>query len=262
MDGVIIPSRVIYDYELIYIEEGQLLLQYAGVDYLCKKGCFLLLRPGISHSFLRVWGELSQPHIHFDITYIPGCENIPVCFQDMDELTAEEQRNIRQDVFAEYPQQPFVTFANGNRALELFYEIVTRSSSDSDLIKKALLIQLLDMLIADNFPAALQKNNLMTLPVEVQAKNYIDAGLGMSYSLDNFASQFNYSKYHLERRFKARYGIPLLTYRNKQRMALAENMLKSESVSAVAEKLGFSTVFVFSRAYKSRFGYPPSKVRK
>ena len=84
------------------------------------------------------------------------------------------------------------------------------------------------------------------------------AGQGITFSLQDIAKQFNYSKYYLERRFKERYNISFISYRNNKRMMLAKTMLLNDSVSNVAEKLGFSSIYVFSRAFQNLFGYSPT----
>ena len=259
--GAVISRRVIYDYELIYIAEGEFVLRYAEIDYKCTAGKFILLRPGISHSFTEINEELSQPHIHFDLVYTADSDRIPVSFKDIDEFTEEERRQIREDVFAQYPPKPFVAFSDNKKALELFFAILTQPTP-SVLTQKSLLIQLIDLLIADNYPSVFRESAVLSLGVETQVKNYIDAGQGMSYELDDFARQFNYSKYHLERRFKLRYGVPLMTYRNERRLQLAKNMLGKENVSTVSEKMGFSSIYVFSRAFKNHFGISPRDLLK
>lgn len=115
------------------------------------------------------------------------------------------------------------------------------------------------MLIADNFEGTFEKNDT-TYPIESAVKDYIDAGQGMSLSLEDIAMQFDYSKYYLDRRFKDAYGISLIAYRNEKRMSLAKELLKEEAVSIVFEKMGFSSIYVFSRAFKNHFGIAPSKM--
>lgn len=252
-----IRRRIIFDYELIYIEEGSFILNYDDVDYSCTKGHFLLLRPGISHSFSQINEDLHQPHIHFDITHTSDSTHIPVSFKDIDTLTVEEQKKIRRDVFAQYPTTPYITFSEPRIALELFYKI-TNPSSTSVLTRKAALIQLLDMLISDNFPGIFQKNACLAQSIESQVKDYIDAGQGLTSQLEDIAKQFNYSKYYLDRCFKTRYGVSIMAYRNMQRMLRAREMLKHNSVSAVTDKMGFSSIYVFSRAFKKHFGVSPS----
>ena len=252
-----IRRRIIFDYELIYIEGGTFVLNNDDVDYTCTAGQFLLLRPGISHSFSQINEDLHQPHIHFDITHPSDSTQIPVSFKDIGNLNDEERKKIRKDVFAQYPTTPYISFSDTQAALRLFYRI-TNPSNLSALARKAALIQLLDMLISDNFPEVFQKNAPLAQSIESQVKDYIDAGQGLTSRLEDIAKQFNYSKFYLDRCFKVRYVVSIMAYRNMQRMRTAKEMLKHNSVSAVTEKLGFSSIYVFSRAFKNYFGVSPS----
>lgn len=258
--GTEIKRRIIFDYELIYIEYGQFVLNYNEIDYLCTEGQFVLLRPGVPHSFSQIHSDLSQPHIHFDITHTEDSTRIPVSFQDIDKFTEDEKKRIREDIFHAYPKTPFVTFADKEKVLPLFFEIVS-DAGISMLDRKAKLIQLIDMLIVHNFPDIL-KISESPYTIESHVKDYIDAGQGTTAHLDEIAKQFNYSKYHLERRFKEHYGISLIAYRNNRRMQLAKKLLKTESVSSVSEELRFSSIYVFSRAFKQHFGISPTEYKK
>lgn len=255
-----INQRIIYDYELIYIADGSFILCYDGIDYLCQKGQFILLRPGISHSFSGIDTDLHQPHIHFDLIHQTNSPQVPICFKDMDQLSPEEKAMIREDIFRQYPQVPLIAFFDQKAALSLFYRIVN-PPQPTPLTQKAFLMQLLDMLIGEHFPELLHGSERSISSIEVQMKHFIDAGQGLSSSLDDLARQFNYSKYHLERRFKARYGTTPMAYRNKKRLELAKELLKQESVSRVSEKLGFSSIYAFSRAFKNHFGFSPNKIK-
>lgn len=257
--GLIITKRIIFDYELIYIADGKFTLNYNGVDYKCGKGQFIFLCPCIPHSFSNINSNLTQPHIHFDITHMPDSKEVPVCFKDYKDLTSEEKIKIRKNIFNKYPKNPLITFSNKDSALQLFNKIIFEQQSA--LAQKGQLIQLLDMLIADNFPGLFKENN-SEKNIEMHLKNYFDAGQGMSSNLEDIAHQFNYSKFHLERRFKNRYGVSLISYRNNKRMQLAKTLLLNESITNVCEKLGYSSIYVFSRAFKNQFGISPSEYKK
>ena len=255
--GTTIARRIIFDYELIYVEDGEFILNYNETDYHCKKGQFLLLRPGISHSFTVTDADLAQPHIHFDMTHTPDSRQVPVCFKDLNTLENAERKNIREDIFQKYPQTPFIVFSDHQAALELFYAIVNHPKPSS-LAQKGLLVKLLDILIEDNFPDVFENNGNLIYSIEEQVKDYLDANQGLNAKLDDIAKLFNYSKCHLEHRFKDRYGISLIAYRNNRRMQSAKIMLATQSVSDVSDKLGFSSIYVFSRAFKNHFGISPS----
>ena len=112
----------------------------------------------------------------------------------------------------------------------------------------------------DNFPKLLQEEKQPN--VVYQIKDYIDAGNGLKMTLDDFAKSFFYDKFYLERKFKESFGVSLIEYRNKKRMELAKDLLKIHSVSQVSELIGYQSIYSFSRAYKSYFGYPPGNRKK
>ena len=255
-----IKRRIIFDYELIYIANGTFVICYNDVEYVCEKGQFVLIRPGIPHSFLTLETEVEQPHIHFDITHLVDSTQVPICFKDMDALTEKEKRWIRQDVFEAYPKTPVVQFTKQDKVLALFKQIVEKSEA-SMITQKAKFLQILEELIYDNFPNVLEQNQSVNF-VEKQVKSYIDAGQGLTAKLEDIAKQFNYSLYHLERRFKKRYGTGVAAYRNEVRMQRAKEMLKKSAVSEVSQQMGFSSIYVFSRAFKTHFGIAPTAFKK
>lgn len=255
-----IKRRIIFDYELIYIEDGECILTYNGIDYKIEKGNFILLRPDVTHSFWNVEKDLSQPHIHFDITHTENSPIVTVSFKDTNALTDEERHLIRDDLFADYPQTPLVFFSEKERILKNFYDIINMSDA-AMLSRKAKLIQIIEALISDNFTGLFNLKHSSRL-IEEQVKDYIDAGQGSAAKLDDISKQFSYSKYYLDRRFKERYGLGIIAYRNEKRMQRAKELLKTEAVSAVSEQLGFSSIYAFSRAFKSRFGFPPTDAKK
>ncbi|MBE6769081.1 MAG: helix-turn-helix domain-containing protein [Ruminococcaceae bacterium] len=256
--GTTIRRRIIFDYELLYVESGAFQLVCDGVAHPCCAGQFLLLRPGVPHSFEEIDAPLSQPHVHFDLAFSSRSARTPICFRDRDELREEEFALIQEDAFAAYPTVPYITFRNSEQAKALFYEII-HGGSLTPLARKAPFLLLLNMLIADNFPEAFVET-AGELAIAVQLKEFLDAGQGHAASLDELEQYFNYSKYHLEREFTKAFGTSLIAYRNRVRMEHAACLLKEKAVTAVAEELGFSSVYVFSRAFKRHFGYPPSAV--
>ena len=257
--GTSIKRRVIFDYELIYVERGEFTLHYNELDYIGAPGQFILLRPGIPHSFKEIKQDLSQPHIHFDMIYSETSSQIPISFKDIGEFTAEERNLIHKDIFEDYPQTPLVGFSDKQKALKLFYSVIRDPSSK--LAQKAGLIQLIDMLVSDNFPDCFSnKENVYNIAQQV--KDYIDAGQGLTAQLNDLERQFSYSKYHMERQFKKMYGKSLIAYRNEKRLQTAETLLQGHTVSFVSEILGYTSIYTFSRAFKQHFGLSPSAFQR
>ena len=51
VESCIIKTRVLYDYELIYVRSGRCRITVDDTPHLCKKNDAVLLRPGVPHSF-------------------------------------------------------------------------------------------------------------------------------------------------------------------------------------------------------------------
>ena len=259
--GSIIKRRIIFDYELIYIEDGGMIFSYDNVTYPCEKGQFILIRPGIPHSFDCREQALRQPHIHFDMIYTADSKKTPISFKDLPAMSPAEKALIRPDLFGDFPRTPFVFFENTEHALALFYRIIDCVCAGQALEAKGLLTTLLAALIRDNFASCLNQKE-PTWGIARQLKDFIDATHGVGIDLDALEKQFSYSKFHLERQFQREYGVSLIAYVNKKKMHLAQELLTEKSVSQVAEAVGFSSIYAFSRAFKNRFGIPPSEYQK
>ena len=81
-------------------------------------------------------------------------------------------------------------------------------------------------------------------------------------TLEDFEKRFSYSRFYLEREFKAEYGISIIAYRNERALNSAAELLRDHSISGIAEALGFSSIYAFSRAFRTRFGLSPTEYRK
>ena len=255
-----INRRVILDYELIYIKKGEFTLEYDGTDHNCKSGDFLFIQPGIRHSFKNINFDLSQPHIHFDMIYDDKSAKRFISFKDFDDLTECEKRLIHKDIFKGGKQTPFISFSNTQKALELFYTVIN-SNDKKQLKTRAAMLQITDMIIEDNLLSKTEYSGGYEYSVCQQIKDYIDSGQGLDTSLCEYEKQFSYSKYYIEKQFKKSFGTSLIAYRNKKRMELAKEMLKSYNISTVSERLGFSSIYSFSRAFKNHYGICPSKIK-
>ncbi len=253
-----ILRRIIYDYEILFVESGEFVLNYDNIDYTCLPGDFILIRPAISHSFTIV-KNLSQPHIHFDLSYAHDSEKIGVSFKDIDRFSKEEKKGIRPDIFAPAPLVPKITFKNNAEARSLFYSIVNHDETNS-LDQKGLMLRFLGLVFADNFPSVL--NKVETASIAWQIKTFIDETKAWSFSLEDFANYFSYDKFYIERSFKKEFSQSIISYRNEVRMQEAVNLLKTQSVSQTAYDLGFNSIFSFSRAFKNYYGFSPTLYKR
>lgn len=257
LSGHNIARRIIYDYELIYLEKGEFTLVYADKPYHCKTGDIIFIRPEIPHAFILDRGEISQPHIHFDITHRPQSENIPISFKDLPTMTVDEKNWIHKDYFSSYAPTPIISVNDKDKFLELFYKIISKDTHP--ILKKALMIEVLSSVISANYQDLLESNSSHN--VAHQIRDYLDAGNGLEMSLSDFSKCFFHSKFYLDKKFKECFGSGIIEYRNKKRLDTSNELLRTLSVTEVADRLGYQSIYAFSRAYKNHFGISPRKAK-
>ena len=96
--------------------------------------------------------------------------------------------------------------------------------------------------------------------VEVRARAYLDQMEGFSMRMDTLCADLGYTREYITRKFTAAYHLTPKQYFNRRRMQFAlEELCRGVRVSTVAEALGFSTPYAFSKAFKLHFGLSPEK---
>ena len=88
-------------------------------------------------------------------------------------------------------------------------------------------------------------------------QNHLDGSL----SISQMAAMAGMSESNFRRRFHQVTGISPKRFHVRLRLTWADHMLRSArmTVSEVAYKLGFSSPFHFSRAFRDFYGHPPSQ---
>ena len=251
-------QRIILDYEIIYIESGSFQLTYNHRAYTCKAGDVVLFCPNVPHA-LSSDQTVEQPHIHFDIQYDANSERTFICFRDLTELSAQERCLIRENIFPQLSHTPLLKLHDKAAFLELFYKVIDAPDHQS-LSCKAHLLALLETLIANNVPGALEQAP-QPGSITSQIKEFLDANYCRNISLTALEKQFSYSKFYIEKCFKKETGLSVIQYRNQKRMVAAPELLKSHSVAETGQILGYSSIYAFSRAFTAFYGESPSKYK-
>lgn len=96
------------------------------------------------------------------------------------------------------------------------------------------------------------------------AKHYIESNYHKEISLKQIAREVGISEFHFSRTFRKLFLITPHQYLLKTRMHHAEKLLRSGnlSVSEVANAVGYSDLFSFSKSFKKNVGISPSYLVK
>ncbi|WP_141505110.1 AraC family transcriptional regulator [Paenibacillus luteus] len=106
--------------------------------------------------------------------------------------------------------------------------------------------------------------NLRQPDVIGQVVRYIEEHHRHNLSLESIAEQFNYSPRHLSSRFKGEKGVSLIEYMIRFRLQHAKELLRCTEAPLrdIAEEVGYSDVYYFSRLFRKYNGQSPIRFRK
>ncbi len=123
-------------------------------------------------------------------------------------------------------------------------------SGDSDLVAHTI------GFLLSRLPKALTQTDSLAQ----KTRDMLDRFEAKMPDMDTIARQLGYTREHITRNFSNVYHTTPKKYYNQRRMDLAlEKLLGGAKVKNVAEELGFSTPYAFSKAFKTHFGLSPEK---
>jgi AraC-like DNA-binding protein len=258
-------SRVIFDYELIYLKNGQALVTILDKTYHAVPGDIILLRPRIRHT-LATLGDIPvrQPHIHFDFFYRPDSPNVTVNLTPIDAIPLPEMKFFRDDILDDFiPSFPDRLHLDDPSEFEnILFQIIHEYEQRNpffNIVTKGLFLQLwaivLEMIyISENKTPPLVVNRI---------KEYLEQNLDREVVMDELSRIFHLNSIYLSRIFKKSIGISPKQYHTMARINKAKEMIQNSkySLSEIAYRLGFSGIHSFSRYFKNEEGIPPSSYR-
>ena len=98
----------------------------------------------------------------------------------------------------------------------------------------------------------------------LRGRDYLEANLGRKLLLAETARAAWLSAFHFHRAFREVFGEAPHQYTVRRRLESAADALRSsaEPVTVIALRCGFETPSSFATAFRKRFGYAPSAIRK
>ena len=95
-------------------------------------------------------------------------------------------------------------------------------------------------------------------------KRYIEKNLREKITLDKLSLALHCSKVTLTESFRKEFGITIMQFVQRERMNMAENMLRDTtmSITEIADHCGFSDIEYFSKCFKTSHGVSPSEWKK
>lgn len=140
-----------------------------------------------------------------------------------------------------------------------------REDLSSMLMVKSLLLKLISIYIQEGNKCTNPSNPILCFNEKISyILHYIQKNLSKPLNNQLLAEELNFHPNHFIRFFKTSLGISPMKYILRLRMKEAEFLLISSylSISEIGERVGYTNIYHFSKAFKQYMGYSPSEYRQ
>lgn len=267
-----LEERLIFDFEIVYIMEGEARVYVDGQEYTGTPGDVFFFRPNKIHAMKSV-GEVSlrQPHVHFDFFYQDDSEQVYVPVWRFTDY-GEDIRFLRSDIsgpsFLDIPNK--LTLRDQSRFESILFKIIRQyeyMSPYNALLLKSSMLELIAYLLEEKGVSE-QIVSTAQLPIEnierlEFARNYICDHINQNITLDEISVVTGFSRNYFAKLFQDQYGISPMQFHKNLRIERAKQMLifSEESITDIASSLGYNNIHTFSRAFKQSTHCNPSDFR-
>ncbi|MBE6631863.1 MAG: AraC family transcriptional regulator [Ruminococcaceae bacterium] len=253
------PAHLHYDLSLVltYFKKGRGDITIDGVHYEIEAGDIILLNPYELHCCTvdnDVYHERIALYIYETILSPFQCENVGFF-----KAFYERENGYGNRIPAEA-----VISSGSAEKLEHVLELTKKGDEESIVLAKCAIIELLSLINHSLVP-------YMQTDLPPNAKNstvesilkYLNQNFTEDIKLEDIASKFYISKYHLCRIFREHVGATLWEYVTFRRlMAFNDLVRKKCSLEDAAYKVGFRNYSNFYRLYKKYMKFTPSQFKQ
>ena len=268
-----IRNRKIYDHEFLYCLGGKSYMTIEDRKYDIQEDSLVLVKPDMHHSFIM---DENNPAVmlwvHFDYIYREDVTSL-------DELLASRQSVLYS---TKLPLEKFIrpepVFENGYRFPELitvkqnlimadiFKKIVSAYMGSVHLWQlecKILLLKIFELILQQTSKVKNIRSESNSSSIKL-IKNYIKKNCYRKISVKELANVAGLSRDYTGKLFKRETGKTLTGYINEIRIQKAKELLYATdlSITNLAEIVGFSDVYYFSKVMKQYEGVSPANWRK
>jgi AraC-like DNA-binding protein len=229
-------------YQIVFPRHGELYLTIEGRDGAVGPHGWAVIHPAMAHSFWAaetsrfLVAELPAPVLdaacaQLDIATIRSTVYLP-----LSERSPALRDLLAGEVAAGGPASPFAADALANYTA-------------------ALLAQALSTRITSPAPPR--------RAIAERARDYRDAHACTPLRLADVVAAAGTSTAHLQRSFRAAFGVSIVAYLHERRLQTAQHLLRTTDlpIDAVAEAVGFASQSAFTRLFHRAIGLPPARYR-
>lgn len=236
-------GRVLQEYQLVFITEGNGVLETRSESYVVKQGSILLIRPGQWH---RYRPQFSTGWTEFYIGFSGSMATHLFQHVDLKELPIVYHSDRQHTI------------------LELFHriiELVRKEEPGVQQVVSGLVVQMLGVLVAQQKQRLFSGKHIETIiqDVRLSMRNRIYDDV----SVEQLAEAHHVAYSYFRKMFKRYVGVSPHQYQLDLKVLRARELLVStdKSITEIAFDLNFQSLQYFTRLFKKKTGISPSDLR-
>ena len=237
-----------YYFHYMYVLSGKGKVIIDGHEVYVEKYDMILAPPGIEHEIYGV-KELICLDIKFSCG-VPLIDLLIQCGYVIKGVSVYEDRLLR-DMFDEAVNaQPLYEHAINARLLEFLFQVLRRKKQGIEMVS-----------FQEDSKSFLPEWNNNEQQSKVQAAiSYIKSNLDKSFQSAQLAAQMGYTEAYFSTLFKECTGYSPSKYINIMKVEKAKELIlyTTDSITQIADQLGFDSVHYFSKVFKQITGMSPS----
>lgn len=246
-------------WEMVYVDNGEIIITADKEEFTLKEGELYFHRPGEFHK-VRANGKTSANA--FVATF--------VCSSAVMKLFIKRKMTLPQGLKSFLTNVILETQNAFDLSLHNPYQnnLIPKTNSPlgSQQLVRIYLETLLILLLRQkdetgHSPIIISSKETMGNHIAAQIIDFMEAHLSENLSLNKICDTVNYGKTYVSTIFRETTGYSVLQYYNILKIARAKKLLResNDSITHIAESLGFNDPRYFSRSFKKVTGMTPTK---
>ncbi|OHX63908.1 AraC family transcriptional regulator [Flammeovirga pacifica] len=235
-------GRVLHEYQLLYIVEGEGILETKEDQYEIKKGSLIFLRPNEWHRY--------QPSTK------TGWTEYYIGFNGHWMETVQQQEA--------FDQTKGILLGASSKITQLYHQLfesVQKQEIGFQKIGAGIILQIIGYIIQ----FTKKRNDLGQGEKIVElAKQKMQEELYVEIDFKQFCMENNVSYSYFRKTFKEYTGLAPLQYHLNLKILKSKELLagQQKKVKEVAFEMGFNSIYYFSRLFKQKTGVTPTKFQE
>ena len=260
-------SRKLLDYLLVFIGSGEGVFTVGGETFPVAPGDAVLIPPDTPHAMRGTSENMHCIYLHFDLIYDAKRSHWDACIPpgtlDLSEFKELLHPKINDPFWANLHGRLRLTNPNAVKALMIrICSLHTGGKADNALRVSGIMLELLteirEQLLTN------EAKNVLNYDKLIAAGNYLSNNPELCVNIGKLARKSGFSESHFRRLFHQVHGISPKIMHLQVRIRKACELLTywNLNVSETAERLNFSSVYSFSRTFRSVLGISPTQYLK